>query len=236
MFYEQTQFAIRCEWGERGASVLAPISDLVVIVDVLSFSTSVDIANARGAIVFPYRWKDASADTFAASHNAVVATSRGSPGQFSLSPASLETIPPATRLVLPSPNGATLSFSTGNTPTLCGCLRNCHAIAEYASANARTIAIIPAGERWQDGTLRPAIEDLLGAGAIIRHLSGTRSPEANAAVAAFEAAAGGLLDCIKNGASGQELSEKGFDADILLASALNCSSSVPLLKNGAYAS
>lgn len=34
----------------------------------------------------------------------------------------------------------------------------------------RTVAVIPAGERWADGSLRPAIEDLLGAGAFIREL------------------------------------------------------------------
>ena len=37
----------------------------------------------------------------------------------------------------------------------------------------------PCGERWMaDSSLRPAFEDLVGAGAIIRHLWGTTSPEA----------------------------------------------------------
>ena len=67
MFFEQAEFDIRCEWGERGVAVLAPISDVVIIVDVLSFSTSVAIAVAQGARVFPYRWKDARAAEFATS-------------------------------------------------------------------------------------------------------------------------------------------------------------------------
>jgi 2-phosphosulfolactate phosphatase len=235
MFYDQTQFAIRCEWGERGAAVLAATSDLVIIVDVLSFSTCVDIATARGAIIFPHRWKDTSTDSFAASHNAIVAAKRGSPGQFSLSPASLETIPPSTRLVLPSPNGATLTFSTGATPTVCACLRNARAVADYASRHARNIAVIPAGERWEDGSLRPCVEDLVGAGAIIQHMQGDLSPEAAAAAAVFDAAKSDLKNRIMNCASGRELVERGFERDVLLASALDRSNAVPIFKGAAYA-
>src|ERR1019366_6265595 len=72
MFYDQAEFDLRFEWGERGASALAPISDVVVIVDILSISTCVDIATVRGATVFPYRRKDSSCDAFAAARNATV--------------------------------------------------------------------------------------------------------------------------------------------------------------------
>ncbi len=34
---------IRCEWGESAASLLARESDVIVIVDVLSFCTCVDL-------------------------------------------------------------------------------------------------------------------------------------------------------------------------------------------------
>ena len=54
----QTDYDIRCEWGERGVLELSRTSDVVIIVDVLSFSTCVDIATARGAAVYPYLWKD----------------------------------------------------------------------------------------------------------------------------------------------------------------------------------
>jgi phosphosulfolactate phosphohydrolase-like enzyme len=46
MFYDQTEYAIRFEWGAPGVDVLAVCSDVVIIVDVLSFSTCVDIATA----------------------------------------------------------------------------------------------------------------------------------------------------------------------------------------------
>jgi 2-phosphosulfolactate phosphatase len=210
MFYDQSQFAIRCEWGERGVSVLAGISDVVVIVDVLSFSTCVDIATGRGATVFPYRWKDSSCADFAAARNAIVAVSRGSRGEFSLSPASLLNIPAGTRLVLPSPNGAALSFCTGNTATICGCLRNCAAVANHASQLGKKIAVIPAGERWEDGSLRPSVEDLIVAGAIIRHLDGKRSPEADAAVAAFEKASADIAGWLRNCAFGPRTGGEGI--------------------------
>jgi len=58
MIFSQSDFDIRCEWGKQGVFVLAPVSDVVIIVDVLSFSTSVDIAVSQGAIVFPYPWRD----------------------------------------------------------------------------------------------------------------------------------------------------------------------------------
>jgi 2-phosphosulfolactate phosphatase len=124
MTCSQSAFDVRCEWGEQGVAQLAPISDVVIIVDVLSFSTSVDIATSRDAMIFPYRWHDASVAVFAASVGAIVADARrGGPG-YSLSPQSLIHLPRGTRLVLPSPNGATLTLGTGRVPTLVGCLRN----------------------------------------------------------------------------------------------------------------
>jgi 2-phosphosulfolactate phosphatase len=97
------------------------------------------------------------------------------------------------------------------------------------------IAIIPAGERWKDDrSLRPSVEDLLGAGAIIHHLSGERSPEAGCAVAAFHDAHSMLGDYLNQCTSGRELVERGFSRDVDLAAQLDVSDSVPVLINDAF--
>ncbi|HEY9707065.1 MAG TPA: 2-phosphosulfolactate phosphatase [Oculatellaceae cyanobacterium] len=234
MIFDQSEFELRCEWGKQGVDKLAPISDVVVIVDVLSFSTAVEIATNNGAIIFPYRWKDESAADYAKSLKAQLATNREEGDRYSLSPASLLDIPAGTKLVLPSPNGASLTLRTGQTPTLAGCLRNCEAIAHFAQSYGTQIAVIPAGERWEDGSLRPAFEDLIGAGAILSYLKGRLSPEAKSAVAAFHSLNDNLLIALRECSSGKELIARGFATDIELVAAINTSNCVPLFTDHAY--
>ena len=232
--FAQSEFEIRCEWGAHGVARLAPISDVVIIVDVLSFSTSVEIATARGALIFPFRFYDETARTFAESRGAELADNRHSDARYTLSPQSLSNIPRGTRLVLPSPNGATLSLATGNTRTLAGCLRNARAVAHAAKQFGERIAVIPAGERWQDGATRFALEDWLGAGAILDALDGNFSPEARAAREAFRALQAQLGSVLAQCGSGKELLAKHLARDVELASALNVSDAVPQLRDGAY--
>lgn len=231
-FYDQSAFDIRCEWGEQGVTALAPISDVIIIVDVFSFTTCVEIATAQGATVYPYRGDDAAG--FAQSVGATLATKWGGSG-YSLSPHSLVQLPPALRLVLPSPNGSTLSLGTGETPTLAGCLRNYQAVAVAAMGFGKRIAVIPAGERWYpDPALRPAYEDWLGAGAIISELRGQLSPEARAARAAFLDAQADLATLVAHCSSAKEHVERGHPENVALATALGISNCVPRLVDGAY--
>jgi 2-phosphosulfolactate phosphatase len=236
MFYDQTDYAIRFEWGARGVDVLAACSEVVIIVDVLSFSTCVDIATARGAVILPYQWRDASADTYARENHALLASkTRRFAGEHSLAPTSLLTIKAGTRLVLPSPNGSTLTMrAAASAVTLTGCLRNAHAVATLAQTLGHTIAVIACGEQWEDGSLRPAFEDMLGAGAIIKGLAADCSPEALAAVAVFEQCHADLPGILKRCASGKELIERGFEADVVLAGQLDVSQSTPLLQAACY--
>ncbi|MEZ4831932.1 MAG: 2-phosphosulfolactate phosphatase [Caldilineaceae bacterium] len=232
MIFDQSAFDVRCEWGLQGVAQLTPASDVVIIVDVLSFTSCVEIATAQGATVFPYRGDDAAG--FAASVNAELAGKWGE-GRYSLSPHSLLNLPAHLRLVLPSPNGSTLSLATGDTPTLAGCLRNAHAVAAAAKRYGRRIAVIPAGERWrEDGSLRPSYEDWLGAGAILSHLSGRLSPEASAARAAFLDAKDDLPALLAACGSAREHIERGFPQNVDLVAALNVSACVPVLADGAY--
>ncbi len=235
MFYDQQEFDIRCEWGTEGVAALSHLSDAVIIVDVLSFSTCVDIAAARGAIVYPYRWRDESSVAFAESVGAVLASAnRKFTEGYSLAPTSLVNISAGTRIVLPSPNGSTLTLATGDVPTYAGCIRNATVVAAAAHEKGMRVTVIPAGERWVSGGLRPAIEDLLGAGAIIYQLPGTRSPEAALAEAAFLHFKDNLLSCLSQCSSGKELIEAGLGGDVELTAACNVSDCAPMLVDGAY--
>lgn len=235
---DQSPFDVRCEWGEPGLQSITADA-VAVIVDVFSFTTCVSIACAAGATVYPTHWTDSRADEFAASQGATLAARRGADeGGFSLSPASLLKIPRGARLVLPSPNGSELACLARERglPVAAGCFRNAAAVARWADAHGeRPVALVPAGERWDDdGSMRFAVEDLLGAGAIISLLRGRRSPEAEAAVAAFLAARADLEGALRSSSSGRELMERGFEQDVILASAVNADRVTPVLTGLAF--
>lgn len=237
MFYDQASYAVRCEWGLRGVEALAPLSDVVIIVDVLSFSTCVEVATARGGLIFPYAWRDDTAVAYAESKQALLAGSRSRfDTPYSLSPTSLLGMPRGTRLVLPSPNGSTLTQSAApHAPVLAGCLRNCEAVAHFAQTLGETVTVIACGERWAaDHSMRPALEDGIGAGAILQYFSGPLSPEAQAAVAVFQQFQLGLAPALQACSSGRELIERGFAPDVDLAVAMNVSTCVPRLVEGAF--
>jgi 2-phosphosulfolactate phosphatase len=226
------------EWGPEGARKFDGLAGAIIVVDVLSFSTCVDVAVARGAMVYPFAFGDHSSAAGAAmTLGAEVAGPRGSPEyRFSLSPSSLSAVEAGTKLVLPSPNGSAISAAARTVPVLAGCLRNASAVAKRAAALAQdaAVAVIPAGERWPDGSLRPAIEDLLGAGAIVAELDLPCSPEAAIAREAFCGVRHRLRDILRGCVSGQELINRGFAQDVEIAIELNTSTAAPLLVNGAY--
>ena len=328
-YWDQHPYDLRCEWGPRGVGALAPISDVVIIVDVLSFCTCVDIAVARGATVYPFGWGDEGAADFARRIGGELVGLSHEPLRFSA--AAMLTVGAGARLVLPSPNGGALSALAGGygynplpnpqgegarprssippqgegmrplpslppqgtrplpnpppegegtraggwlarlaghgragatTPpalaepiaspvvpvpppaiggpvVFAGCLRNARAVAAAAARAGRRVAVIPAGERWRedahgDRSLRPAAEDLIGAGAILDRLPGHRSPEAELAVAAFRAARGRLPDFLLASSSGREHAAKGTEGDVVLAAQLDVSDFAPRLVAGAY--
>jgi 2-phosphosulfolactate phosphatase len=82
--------------------------------------------------------------------------------------------------------------------------------------------------------LRPAIEDLLGAGAILHHLERPCSPEAQIARDAYRAGRAELCALIRGGITGRELATRGYAGDVELALAEDVSVTVPRLTGGAY--
>ena len=224
---------LELEWGPQGIQA-CPQADLYVIFDVLSFSSCVDIAIGCGATILPFAYRDERAAAFAMAQQAMLASERGAPG-YSLSPASLLQLQPGSRLVLPSPNGATLSLLAQSKPVLSVCLRNAAAAAAWIQAqDFELIQLVPAGERWPDGSLRPAIEDWLGAGALAARLKGDFSPEAEMAAVSYLAGLGRLPELIRTCPSGQELIQRGFGEDVELAVQADVSPAVPGFADGAY--
>lgn len=236
------QAEVRFEWGPVGTAELAKTCEVLVVVDVFSFTTAVEVAVSRGAIVYPFPRQDTSAVEFARTIGAELAVDRRNISEerpYSLWPRSLEQIPEGTKLVLPSPNGSAISAAAvgSGRQVLAGCLRNRSAVARAALELGATIGVIAAGERWPDGSLRPAYEDLIGAGAIIRGLAleGRRlTGEAAAAGAAFDDAEPDLLQRLVGSASSRELVDLGFDDDARIAGQIDLSTTWPLLRDGAY--
>jgi 2-phosphosulfolactate phosphatase len=231
----QEGYSVRFEWGAAGASRLAPSADVVVVVDVLRFTTAVDVAVSRGAEVFPYRWRDASATAFAQSRGAELADGSRPDGP-SLSPARLASLARGDRVVLPSPNGSTCCViaSEQGAEVVAACLRNAGAVAASLRWRSGAIAVIACGELWPDGSLRPCLEDLLGAGAVIARLSQHRSPEAEAAAAAFLGCRDRIGELVSSSVSGRELAAKGRGEDLAWAIDLDASACVPGLQDGRF--
>jgi 2-phosphosulfolactate phosphatase len=186
--YEQDGCELRLEWGRDGVAALGPHCAVLVIVDVLVFTTTVDIALGRGGRVLPLPWRDERGVEAARAAGAVLVrgglagieggsrtapTADGAAREWTLRPSSLVELPGGTFLAISSPNGATLCAAAAETgaTVLAGCLRNASAVARAAVeiAGGAPIGIVPAGERWRDTPdkrLRPGIEEMLGAGAI----------------------------------------------------------------------
>jgi|SRR5579862_1028521 len=239
--FAQSEFELRFEWGPRGVEAIGPEARAIIVVDILRFTTTVVTAVQRGAIIYPYRWRDDSAVAFANSVGATLAVRReetNAEHPYSLSPLSMAAANAGTKIVLPSPNGAEVSLAAAKSGAgvFAGCLRNAQAVAAAARTVGLPIGIIAAGERWHvDGSLRPSFEDMLGAGAIINALNGLQiSPEASAALAVFRSSRDDLERLLLECSSARELARKGFSDDVIWASKLNVSHVAPLLREGAY--
>ena len=243
--YDQHPAMVRFDWGLAGALSLAPAVDVVVIVDVLSFTTTVSVAADHGIAVLAYPWRDAGAAAFARARGAALAVERSAAraGEVSLAPGSIRRAAPRPpRVVLPSPNGSTIAHAVDSLGLDCvaACFRNAGAVAGWIAQRGPTaVGIVAAGERWPDGSLRPAAEDLWGAGAVIDALARVglvdRSAEAGSARAAYLDVRDRLSPALADCASGREAGERGRAEDVLIAAEADHSAAVPVLVDGAFA-
>lgn len=241
----QGAYSVRLDWGPVGGSVVAAGCDVAVVVDVLSFTTTLRAAADRGTHVIPCPWHGGRARDLARRHDALLAVGRAAAalGQVSSSPGSVRAAGPLPRLVLPSPNGSTIStlLAAQGVTVVGASLRNRRAVARWllrSGAHRRRIAVTAAGERWPDGSLRPAIEDLWGAGAVLSALTQDGrtglSPEAHVAAAAFDHVADDVARALHGCASGVELDDLGFPDDVDVAAELDRSHMVPVLVDGVF--
>lgn len=239
--YAQQGFRARFDWGPAGAGEIGGGARFVAVIDVLSFTTALTVAVERGIDVYPFRWRDESAVEYARARDAVLAVGRSEadgPGTISLSPATILRSQGIRRLVLPSPNGSTIAqgLAASGATVIGVSLRNAIAAARWVKKSLApndVVAVIASGERWKpDGSLRPALEDLWGAGAFLKELDLPGSPEAEAAVAAWDRFGGHppLADC----ASGRELIAYGYPEDVEVAAQFGVSEAVPVLTGEAF--
>ena len=229
--FTQEDFACRCEWGPDAVTALAP-ADVIIVVDVFSFTTCVDVAVSRGVAILPYAWNDPSAAVYATAQGAELAGKRRKT-RYSLAPESYLDAPAGLRCVLPSPNGArvTLAAAASGAVVLAGCLRNARAVAAAAQRAGRTFNVVPAGERWLDGGLRPALEDALGAGADPRRgCPGRIRRRPRPWSRCSRARRDTLVETLDACGSGRELAGRGHLNDKLIAGDLDVSSCVPAIR------
>lgn len=242
MIFDQSPYACRMDWGLTGIRQAAARGDVIVVVDVLRFSSTTSWAAHHGALIYPLPWDEDAVD-YAAELNR-----NAQPGQRevltsqdrgkALSPRSFSSEDAGARYVIASPNGAACALaSDGAAAVLAGALVNAEAAAGVAAGFRRRtgapITVVACGERWKDAMggdlLRPSIEDYLGAGAILGYLDGSASPEAEVCRAAFDGVRDRLPSIVWESSSGRELRSFGLEEDLPYCTGLNVIPSVPVL-------
>lgn len=199
--FDQSRYQLRFDWGVEGLRRLAP-ADVVVVVDVLRFSTAVTLRMDAGETV---------------AHDALDAHGHAA---------------------------AAVAEAAGDAVVMLGCLRNASAVAgavlgEQRRRAARTsVNIIAVGDPAGDGRLRFAVEDLLGAGAVLGALEALgldhTSPEAAAASESFRGLRAAVRHLLTASGSGQELLADERREEVLAAAEHDASAAVPVLCDGRW--
>lgn len=202
--FDQSTYQVRLDWGLAGLERLAD-ADVVVIVDVLHFSSRLADAVSGGAEV-----DLAEAASW-----------------------SIDSVAPA----------LAVTAAAGGATVLAGGIRNASAVAHAVQAvqedrqERTSVALIAAGERDGSNDLRFAVEDHLGAGAIIAALTDLgidhTAPDAAVAAEGFRALRRALAHLVAASGSARAVA----DADAVAAAArLDAVSTVPVLRDRVFVS
>lgn len=204
--FDQSTYQVRFEWGVEGLARLAP-ADVVVVVDVLRFSTTVTDAVARGERVA----LDASAHAMSL-NGARVAEAAASGAVVLLGGLRNAAAVADAVLAEQQRRGARTSIAV-------------IAAGELISREPGAALRFAVEDQFGAG----AVIDALG-GIGIDHTA----PEAAAAAESFVALRGAVRHLLTASGSGRELIARGRRDEVLNAAALNASSTVPVLREGVF--
>jgi 2-phosphosulfolactate phosphatase len=201
--FDQSRYQVRLEWGAEGLARLAA-SDIVVVVDVLRFSTTVTDAVARGERVA----LDDAALT-ASVNGAAVAQAAAETG--------------ALVLLGCLRNAAAVAHAVLAEQVRRGDRTSVAVIAggELSGGELRFAA--------EDQLGAGAVVDALAALGLDHS-----SPEAAVACEAFRGLRGAARHLLTASGSGQELLERGLRDEVLNASAIDAADVVPVLRDGSF--
>lgn len=205
--FDQSAYQVRLEWGVAGLARLAP-SDIVVVVDVLRFSSTVIQSVERDETVE----MDAAAHAVSINGAAVVDAANESSATVLLGALRNPAAVARAVLAVQQERGSRTSVAV----IACGELES----------------------RSPDASLRFGVEDLLGAGAVIAALSDIgidhSSPDAAVAGEGFRALRGAARHLLTASGSGRELDDLGRRDEVLAAAAVDAASVVPVLRGGRF--
>ena len=201
----EPEFDIHCCWGFKLAEDILIQYDVCIIVDVLFFSTSIDLL----------------LDTKENTQNIPVA-------HHFIQPFSPE------KLSIASPVGLPLQLNLHKKTVLAGCLRNARAVAKAAMQLGNTVLVIPVGDKLSDEDFKTCSEDFIAAGAIVSYLKGDRTAESNAALDIYNSSKGNIEEMVKLSSSARQMMMNGSLPEVELACQFNKSKNVPLLEEGAW--
>lgn len=200
----EPEFDIHCCWGFKLDDDVTIQYDVCIIVDVLSFSTSIDL----------------------------LLSSKEYTNNFPVSDKLLNHLSSA-NLNIPSPVGLPVQLNLHQKPVLFGCLRNARAVAKVATQLGDSVLLIPVGDKLSEEEFKTCSEDYIAAGAIISYMKGVRSAESRAALDIYNSSKGNLEEMVKLSSSARHMMLGGFLAEVDLACQFNRSKHAPLLEEDA---
>ncbi len=238
---------VQLDWGIDGLKLALGNHDIVVIVDTLRFSTAIVTAVANGFTIYPFSDKEKGAH-YAHGIGAEISGKSGE-AKYSLSPSSFMNAADKEnkKVVVFSPNGAACAeLVREHDIAYIGCLLNAKVLGKQIDKvvieKKKNITIIAAGEQRAIDTgerivhdLKEAqrvfaVEDYLGAGAIISYSRLKKTSAAEVCELAFRASQDKLKDLMLKSFSGKYLVQHNLTKDVEHAAQLNQYDIIPIIR------